>query len=56
LSFGALPQEDELADRIDAIADTVWFDDPNGSPAHRRHLAQHFAEEIRVELGDGARL
>jgi CO/xanthine dehydrogenase FAD-binding subunit len=56
LSFGALPQSDELAERIDAIADTVWFDDPNGSPAHRRHLARHFAEEIRVELGDGTRL
>ncbi|MET0965659.1 MAG: FAD-binding molybdopterin dehydrogenase, partial [Nakamurella sp.] len=31
-----------------------WFDDPNGTPDHRRHLTQHFAEEIRVELAAGS--
>lgn len=54
LSFDALPDAGELAERIAAIDETVWFDDANGSPAHRRHLAGHFAEEIRVELADGA--
>ena len=29
---------------------SVWFDDPNGSPDHRRHLAGHYAEEIRNEF------
>lgn len=54
LGFDAVPTAGELADRIDAIDDTVWFDDANGSPMHRRHLASHFAEEIRVELAEGA--
>ncbi len=54
LSFDALPDAGELAERIAAIDETVWFDDANGSPAHRRHLAGHFAEEIRVELADGS--
>ena len=54
LSFGELPTAAELADRIDTIDETVWFDDANGSPAHRRHLARHFAEEIRVELAEEA--
>ena len=53
LTFDTIPESEALADRIDAIADTVWFDDPNGSPAHRKHLARHFAEEIRIELGEG---
>ena len=35
---------------------TVWFDDPNGTPDHRRHLAKHYAEEIRIELSAGVRL
>jgi hypothetical protein len=29
------------------------FDDPNGSPDHRRHLAGHYAEEIRAEFTSG---
>ncbi len=40
--------------RIDAIRDDVWFDDPNGTPDHRRHLAKHYAEEIRAELSTEA--
>ena len=43
----------ELQHRIDALPDDVWFDDPNGTPDHRRHLAKHYAEEIRTELGGG---
>jgi len=31
----------------------VWFDDPNGTPDHRKHLTKHFAEEIRAELAGG---
>jgi CO/xanthine dehydrogenase FAD-binding subunit len=54
LSFDSMPDPDDLRHRIDAIGADVWFDDPNGSPDHRRHLATHFAEEIRTELGGGA--
>jgi CO/xanthine dehydrogenase FAD-binding subunit len=50
LAFDAVPDADTLQHRIDAIPDGVWFDDPNGTPEHRRHLAKHFAEEIREEL------
>ena len=29
----------------------LYLDDVHGSPAHRRHLTYHFAEQIRQELG-----
>lgn len=52
LRFAGMPDAGTLQDQIDAIPPQVWFDDPNGSPEHRRHLAKHFAEEIRIELGE----
>jgi CO/xanthine dehydrogenase FAD-binding subunit len=52
LAFDSLPDADVLQQRIDALPDEVWFDDANGSPDHRRHLAKHYAEEIRTELGE----
>jgi CO/xanthine dehydrogenase FAD-binding subunit len=51
LQFGSMPEGDALQDHINAIPPDVWFADPNGTPEHRRHLAKHFAEEIRIELG-----
>ena len=53
LRFDTAPSADDVAAAVDAIDDEVWFDDPNGSPGHRRHLARHYAEEIRTELADG---
>jgi CO/xanthine dehydrogenase FAD-binding subunit len=53
LAFGTMPDADTLQDSIDALPDDVWFDDPNGTPDHRRHLAKHYAEEIRTELSTG---
>jgi CO/xanthine dehydrogenase FAD-binding subunit len=53
LRFDSLPDADTLQQHIDAIPPDVWFDDPNGTPAHRRHLAKYFAEDIRRELGQG---
>ena len=50
LAFDAVPDADELLHSIDAIPDFIWFDDPNGTPEHRRHLATHFAHEIAEEL------
>jgi CO/xanthine dehydrogenase FAD-binding subunit len=55
LSFEAMPDADTLQHGIDSLADDVWFDDPNGTPDHRRHLARHYAEEIRTELAGGQR-
>jgi CO/xanthine dehydrogenase FAD-binding subunit len=34
----------------DAIPAEGWFDDVNGTPAYKRHVTCHFAEEIRAEL------
>jgi hypothetical protein len=51
LQFGTVPDAETLHDHIDAIATEIWFADPNGTPDHRRHLATHYAEEIRIELG-----
>jgi CO/xanthine dehydrogenase FAD-binding subunit len=50
LGFDTMPDATELQDRIDALDAAVWFDDPNGTLDHRRHLAKHYAEEIRAEL------
>lgn len=51
LQFDTVPDADSLQGQIDAIPAQVWFDDPNGTPDHRRHLAKHYAEEIRIEFG-----
>lgn len=51
LRFNTAPTAETLQEHIDAIATEVWFADPNGTPDHRRHLAKHYAEEIRIELG-----
>ena len=56
LAFGSVPDAEQLQERIDRLPDEVWFDDANGAPDHRRHLAKHYAEEIRVELATGAPL
>jgi len=53
LAFHSMPDADALARRIDELPDELWFDDPNGSPDHRRHLAGHYAEEIRAEFAAG---
>ena len=53
LSFDSMPDADALRRSIDDLPADVWFDDPNGTPDHRRHLAKHFAEEIRSELVPG---
>ena len=53
LAFDAVPDADTLQERIDRLPDEVWFDDANGAPDHRRHLAEHYAEEIRMELSAG---
>jgi CO/xanthine dehydrogenase FAD-binding subunit len=53
LAFDSVPDADELQERIDRLPDEVWFDDANGAPDHRRHLAKHYAEEIRMELTAG---
>jgi hypothetical protein len=50
LSFDSVPDAATLQHSIDEIPHDVWFDDPNGTPEHRKHLARHFAEELREEL------
>jgi CO/xanthine dehydrogenase FAD-binding subunit len=51
LSFASMPDADTLQRSIDAIPPDVWFADANGTPDHRKHLAKHYAEELRAELG-----
>ena len=52
LSFEAIPSADELRARIEStIPADGWYDDVHGTPAWRRHMSLHFAEEIRRELG-----
>ncbi|WP_148589273.1 FAD binding domain-containing protein [Streptomyces sp. WAC01526] len=53
IAFDSMPDARTLQQSIDVIPSDVWFDDPNGTPDHRRHLTRHFAEEIRHELMAG---
>ncbi|MGP4001675.1 FAD binding domain-containing protein [Streptomyces sp. 8N706] len=53
IAFDTMPDARTLQQSIDVIPADVWFADPNGTPDHRRHLTQHFAEEIRRELMAG---
>ncbi len=53
--FDDAPDAGMVRDAIDAIPSDIWFDDANGTPQHRRHLTEHFAEEIRAELTEGGK-
>ena len=51
LRFERPPSESALRETLDrSIPDDLWFADVHDSPAHRRHMTYHFAEEIRKEL------
>ena len=54
IAFRSVPDARTLRQSIDALPAEIWFADPNGTPGHRRHLTEHFAEEIRRELGAGS--
>jgi CO/xanthine dehydrogenase FAD-binding subunit len=55
LHFPAMPDTEGLRAAIGArVPDNGFFDDVNGTPAYKRHLTYHFAEQIRQELGAGA--
>jgi CO/xanthine dehydrogenase FAD-binding subunit len=56
LRFERAPSADELRHRLDAeIPDGDYLDDVHGSPAYRRHLTHHYAEQIRAELAGAPR-
>ncbi|MEI7630791.1 MAG: FAD binding domain-containing protein [Actinomycetes bacterium] len=51
VKFSAMPGPDELRQAIDeTVRDGDYFDDPNGTPAHRRHMTYYLAEMIRSDL------
>ncbi|TEX48878.1 MAG: FAD-binding molybdopterin dehydrogenase [Actinomycetales bacterium mxb001] len=55
LRFAAMPSAAELRDAITAaVSDPDYFDDPNGSPAHRKHMTYYLAELIRADLAGEA--
>ncbi|TEX51800.1 MAG: FAD-binding molybdopterin dehydrogenase [Actinomycetales bacterium mxb001] len=55
LRFGTIPTADELHAAIDnGVRDGDYFDDPNGSPAHRKHMTYYLAEVIRADLAGEA--
>ncbi|MFT0859540.1 FAD binding domain-containing protein [Ancylobacter sp. G4_0304] len=57
LAFAAPPTARELREAIAAaVPEDGWFDDVNGTPAYKRHLTTHFAEEIRAELAGAGSL
>lgn len=55
LEFDRIATADQVRSRLCAeISDDLYFDDPHGSSAYRKHLTLYFAEEIRRELTAGA--
>jgi CO/xanthine dehydrogenase FAD-binding subunit len=57
LRFQHIPSAETLRRALDErIPDDGYFDDVHGTPAYKRHLTYHFAEQIRAELAaPGAR-
>jgi len=54
LAFDDYPDDTELAAAIDEfVTSDLYFDDPHGTRAHRRHLTYYYAEQIRAELEAG---
>lgn len=49
---GEASPDDVRAALATQIRDHMYFDDPNGTPEHRKHMTGVFAEQIRAELGD----
>jgi CO/xanthine dehydrogenase FAD-binding subunit len=50
LRFDAMPSVADMRGAVERIDDARWFGDEHGSATYKRHLAVHFAEEIRAEL------
>ena len=45
-----------LAQALEAVLpEGSYFDDVNGTPAYKRHVTRHFAEQIRAELAAGSK-
>ena len=56
LKFDKMPSALELRGAIDAkIPSDGYFDDVHGSAPFKRHLTYYYAEQIRQELGQGAK-
>jgi len=55
LGFEGLPSAEELRDAIEGkLPPEGYFDDVHGSAPYKQHLTHYFAEQIRVELVQGA--
>jgi CO/xanthine dehydrogenase FAD-binding subunit len=54
LEFGYYPDSAEVAAALEGnVTPDLYFDDPHGTRAHRRHLTYYYAEQIRAELQAG---
>lgn len=55
LRFPDVPGAEAMRQALATIPEERWFQDVHGSAPYKRHVAHHFAEEIRAELeGAGA--
>ncbi|MFF0489560.1 FAD binding domain-containing protein [Nocardia sp. NPDC004068] len=55
LEFAALPGADEFTTAVAGLDAEVWFDDPHGSPAWRRHVSAVLGCEVLAELREVGR-
>ena len=53
IRFELQPSPEEITAALDSeIPDTLYFDDPNGTPPHRKHMTYLFARQVCAELGE----
>jgi CO/xanthine dehydrogenase FAD-binding subunit len=50
LRFPGVPGAEAMRQALATISEDRWFQDVHGSAPYKRHVAHHFAEEIRAEL------
>ncbi|MBF6172960.1 FAD binding domain-containing protein [Nocardia blacklockiae] len=53
LEFDSVPQPSELDATVFGMDSALWYDDPHGSPAWRRHVSAVLAREVLAELAAG---
>ncbi|MQY30133.1 FAD binding domain-containing protein [Nocardia aurantia] len=52
LEFGSVPDDSELAATILDLDRGLWFDDPHGTPAWRRHVCTVLGRAVLADLGE----
>jgi CO/xanthine dehydrogenase FAD-binding subunit len=53
IEFAQVPTAEQLRGELSrSVPDALYFADPHGTPAYRKHLTYYFADDIRRELAE----